>query len=413
MDMGDNYMKVRDVLSWPIKSIFWPPDLVARQLGSVIYFKYLVGWKGFAPWLFRHSMESLPIAAGAIGMGCIGYPNHPAWEVTNACNLNCIHCHARSDKPPKDELTTYEAKRLIDEFASIDEFRMLVYTGGEPLVRGDIFDLLHHSKKAGLANVIATNGTLITEDMAFRLKDAGVVAAAVSLDSPRKDVHNYIRQNDKAYELAMRGISALKNAGIALQINVTAMKYNFDDLGELIDIADGMGSAIMLMYQLVPVGRGNSIEDASLKAEDNERLLKLLKEKQADISTVVEPVAGPQYWPYLMESKGLTNGAWLSMAEKVFHGCAAGRGFVYVKANGDVWPCPFVEVKAGNVREDSFARIWRDSKVFRDLRNREQTLKGNCGECKYRTICGGCRGRAMAYTGDYLAEDPSCFLSRE
>jgi len=114
-----------------------------------------------------------------------------------------------------------------------------------------------------------------------------------------------------------------------------------------------------------------------------------------------------------MESKGLTNGAWLSMAEKVFHGCAAGRGFVYVKANGDVWPCPFVEVKAGNVREDSFARIWRDSKVFRDLRNREQTLKGNCGECKYRTICGGCRGRAMAYTGDYLAEDPSCFLSRE
>jgi radical SAM protein with 4Fe4S-binding SPASM domain len=111
-----------------------------------------------------------------------------------------------------------------------------------------------------------------------------------------------------------------------------------------------------------------------------------------------------------MESKGLKNGLWMKMARSVFHGCAAGRGFVYIKANGDVWPCPFVEINAGNVRDKSFDEIWRTSSVFLTLRDRENTLKGKCGECSYRSICGGCRGRAMASSGDYLSEDPSCFI---
>ncbi|PIQ44673.1 MAG: hypothetical protein COW04_11725 [Deltaproteobacteria bacterium CG12_big_fil_rev_8_21_14_0_65_43_10] len=166
----------------------------------------------------------------------------------------------------------------------------------------------------------------------------------------------------------------------------------------------------MLMYQLVPVGRGSAIEEATLNLNENERLLKSLARKQKDVSTIIEPVAGPQYWPYLMEQRGKSDGAWLRLAKQVFHGCAAGRGFVYIKANGDVWPCPFVEINAGNVRETSFQKIWRESEVFVNLRKRDNTLKGKCGECKYRTICGGCRGRALAYHGDYLAEDPSCFL---
>jgi radical SAM protein with 4Fe4S-binding SPASM domain len=330
--------------------------------------------------------------------------------VTAACNLRCIHCHVASSKPAKDELTTDEAKRFIDDLARVNEFRMLVYTGGEPLVRPDLLELLHHSRKAGLTNVIATNGTLITEEVAFKLKEAGVVGAAVSLDSSQSAIHNYIRQNDHAFELAMRGIRAVKKAGILLQINVTAMEYNFSDLDELIELADSEGSGIMLMYQLVPVGRGSAIEKASLKVNENERLLKSLARKQKDVSTIIEPVAGPQYWPYLMEQRSKSNGIWLKLARQVFHGCAAGRGFAYIKANGDVWPCPFVEVNAGNVRETPFRKIWRESEVFVNLRNREDTLKGRCRECQYRTICGGCRGRALAYHGDYLAEDPSCFL---
>ena len=383
---------------------------MAKQLTSVLYFKNLVGWNKFPDWLLKHSFKSLPVAAGSIGMGCIGFPAHPAWEVTAACNLRCIHCHVASSKPAKDELTTDEAKRFIDDLAGLEEFRMLVYTGGEPLMRPDLLELLCHSRKAGLTNVIATNGTLITEEVAFKLRDAGVVGAAVSLDSSQRAIHNYIRTNDNAFELAMRGIQAVKKAGILLQINVTAMGYNFSGLDELIDLADGEGSGIMLMYQLVPVGRGSAIEEAALDVNENERLLKSLARKQKNVSTIIEPVAGPQYWPYLMEQRGKSNGIWLKLARQVFHGCTAGRGFVYIKANGDIWPCPFVAINAGNVRETSFQKIWRESEVFANLRNREDTLKGNCGECKYRTICGGCRGRALAYYEDYLAEDPSCFL---
>lgn len=403
-------MQRPSIFNWPLRSIVWPPNLLAKQLASVLYFNHLVGWKKFPAWLLKHSFKSLPVAAGSIGMGCIGFPAHPAWEVTAACNLRCIHCHAASSKRSKDELTTDEAKRFIDDIAGVEEFRMLVYTGGEPLVRPDLLALLYHSKKAGLTNVIATNGTLITEEVAFRLREAGVVGAAVSLDSAQSTIHNYIRRDDDAFDLALRGIRALKKAGILLQINATAMDYNFSGLDELIELADREGTGIMLMYQLVPVGRGSTIEGASLDVNENERLLKSLARKQKSISTIIEPVAGPQYWPYLMEQRGKSNGVWLKLANQVFHGCAAGRGFVYIKANGDVWPCPFVETNAGNVRERSFQEIWRQSEVFVNLRNREHTLKGRCGECNYRTVCGGCRGRAQAADGDYLAEDPSCFI---
>ena len=399
------------IFNWPLKSILWPPTLIAKQITSVLYFNNLVGWNKFPNWLRKHSFRSLPVAAGSIGMGCIGYPAHPAWEVTSACNLSCVHCHVARSKPANNELTTDEAKRFIDDLARVNEFRMLVYTGGEPLMRPDLPELLYHSRKAGLTNVIATNGTLITEEVAFKLREAGVVGAAVSLDSSQRSIHNYVRRNDNGFDLAMRGIQALKKAGILLQINVTAMEYNFSSLDKIIELADREGSGIMLMYQLVPVGRGCAIEEAALNVNENERLLKSLARKQKNVSTIIEPVAGPQYWPYLMEQHGKSNGIRLKLAEQVFHGCAAGRGFVYIKANGDVWPCPFVEINAGNVREASFQKIWQQAEVFVHLRNRGNTLKGKCGECKYRTICGGCRGRALAYHGDYLAEDPSCFLN--
>lgn len=379
-------------------------------MGSVLYLTHLLQWQKFPSWLLRHSLRSLPVAAGSLGMGCIGFPAHPAWEVTAACNLRCIHCHAASSKPAREELTTDEGKRLIDELAGIDEFRMLVYTGGEPLVRPDLLELLHYSRKAGLTNVIATNATLINEEVAFRLREAGVVGAAVSLDSAQSAIHNHIRGNSHAFELAMQGIHALKKADIFLQINVTAMEYNFSSLEELIELADQEEAGIMLMYQLVPVGRGSSIEEATLDVDQNEKLLKFLARKQSQVSTIIEPVAGPQYWPYLMERRAKSNGLWFKFAQQVFHGCAAGRGFVYIKANGDVWPCPFVEINAGNVKVRSFRSIWHQHEVFINLRRREHTLKGECGRCKYRTICGGCRGRAFVYHGDYLAEDPSCFL---
>ena len=393
-----------------VRSFYNPPSLLFWQLGSTLLMGYLNRWHHFPGWLIKHGFSSMPVANGAWGMGCIGYPGHPVWEVTGACNLRCIHCHATSGLAASDELTTDEGKRLIDQLAAQSEFRTLIYTGGEPLVRPDIFELLRHSQKAGLANIIATNGTLIDEEMAFRLKDHGVVCNAISFDAARSSVHDMVRNKPGSFDLAQRAVEATKKAGILLQINTTAMEYNMPYLPELIDFADSTGAGIMLMYQLVAVGRGEKIEKATLKKSANRYLSELISQKQKTAKTIIEPVAGPQYWPYLLEKRGINGGPALKFAEKVFHGCAAARGFVYIKANGDIWPCPFVEVSGGNIRKKSFFEIYRKSKLFEDLRHREENLGGLCGECQYKKVCGGCRGRAHAYSGDYLAEDPRCFV---
>jgi radical SAM protein with 4Fe4S-binding SPASM domain len=394
-----------------VKPFYNPPTLLLRQTASVLAFGALIGWKHLPRWLMREGLKSIPVSAGAIGMGCIGFPAHPAWEVTSACNLTCIHCHAAGGKPSPDELNTQEAKNFIEDLSQVDEFRMLVYTGGEPTVRPDLMDLLDHSKKVGFRNVIATNATIIDDNMARELRRNGVVGAAVSLDAASEATHNFVRNSPRAFEAAMRGIKAIRKAGMLLQINVTAMDYNFDFLSEIIDMADDFGTSIMLMYQLVPVGRGESIEEASLDLDENRRMLTFLKDKQRSAHVIVEPVAGPQYWPHLLESRGIRGAIPLRLAEQVFYGCAAGRGFVYIKPNGDIWPCPFVPVTCGNITEKSFSDIWTQSEVINSLRHRETQLKGKCGDCRYSTICGGCRGRAMAASGgDYLAEDPSCFI---
>jgi radical SAM protein with 4Fe4S-binding SPASM domain len=394
-----------------VKPFYNPPSLLFRQMGSVLLMGHLNRWRHFPGWLIRHGFPSIPVANGSLGMGCIGYPGHPAWEVTGACNLKCIHCHAVSGKAASNELTTNEGKRLIDMLAAISEFRTLIFTGGEPLVRPDIFTLLRYTQQAGLANIIATNGTLIDEEMAFKLKDHGVVCNAISIDAANPDIHDMVRNKSGAFDLALKAIEATKKAGILLQINTTAMEYNMPHLPELIDFADGCGAGIMLMYQLVAVGRGEKIEKATLKKSANKYLSELIADKQKIAKTIIEPVAGPQYWSYILEKNGIRDGAMLKLAGKVFHGCAAGRGFVYIKANGDVWPCPFVEINAGNIRDTSFQQIYAQAPVFQNLRRREVRLKGICGECNYKTVCGGCRGRALAYSGDYLAEDPRCFVN--
>ena len=386
--------------------------MIFRQVAGVSLFNSLVGWKKAGRWFAKHSIKALPVAAGAIGMGCIGYPNHPVFEITNRCNLNCIHCHTNGGNDEDGELSTEEVKKVIDDLSNISIFRMLVFTGGEPLVRKDIFEILEYSKKRGFVNTIATNGTLITESIARELKGAGVAGVAVSLDSAVPEIHNKIRQNNKAYELALRGINAVKKAGILLQINTTAMEYNFDNLGDLIKLADSFDAGIMLMYQLVPVGRGCAIKDASLDLNTNEKLVRHISEQQKEVATLVESVAAPQYWVYLLEKNCKNRGFTLKLSKKVFHGCTAGRGMVYIKPNGAVWSCPFVEIEAGNVRNTPVDVIWRESELFKNLRNRENLLKGKCGNCEYNMICGGCRGRAYALTGDYLEEDRFCFIKK-
>jgi len=343
-------------------------------------------------------------------MGCIGFPSHPVWEMTTACNLRCIHCHASGGKPADDELTTEEGKRLLDELSSISEFRMMAFTGGEPLMRKDLFELLAYSQALGFTNTIATNATLIDDDVALCMKRRGIVIAAVSLDGLDATTHDYVRGHPGTFEATLRGIRALHRAGILLHINITAMEYNVDQIEPMMDLVEELDTGILLMYQLVPVGRGRGIEDAALDLGANERLIRFIAQAQRSAQAIIEPVAGPQYWPFLLQRAGIESGPLLSLAETVFHGCSAGRGFVYVKPNGEVWPCPFIEISCGNVRQTPFSEIWATAPLFQDLRAREDRLEGRCGDCTYKKLCGGCRGRSWATTGNHMAEDPSCFI---
>ncbi len=383
---------------------------LARQFGAALLLKKTTGWRYFMPWLASGALRSIPVAGGAVGMGCIGYGRHPVWEVTEACNLRCAHCHATSSEPSPGELTTAEGKRLIRQVIELRYMQMLVYTGGEPLMRPDLDELLAFSRDEGLVNVIATNGTLIDDARARELKRLGVRGVAVSLDSTDPAVHNRIRRNPRAFELALRGIEACKRAGMVVQLNYTAMKPNLHTLEDVIAFAHEIRADIMLCYQLVPMGRGSAIADWALSAEENRALVETVKRMQRDVFTIVEPVAAPQYWASLLgrDREGVRTPA----RPTFFHGCAAGWGLVYVKPDGEVWPCPFVPVSGGNVREKRLVEIVTRSKVFRDLSDRNN-LKGKCGECANRFICGGCRGKAYAETGDYLAEDPTCYLHHE
>lgn len=378
-----------------------------RQFASSLLLMKTTKWRHFPLWLTKNAWHSIPVAGGAVGMGCIGFGTHAVWEVTEACNLRCRHCHATSSTASPDELDTKEGFRLLDQIAALKGFQMLAYSGGEPLVRRDIDDLLAYGKKVGLVNVIATNGTLIDYPRAKELKKLGVKGIAVSFDSTDPEIHNAIRQNPTAYDRAIRGIEAARRAGMVVQLNYTAMKENLETLPEVVKFAHHIQAAIMLCYQLVPMGRGSTIASSALSPEDNKHLMNTVRKLQKDAVTIVEPVAGPQYWSHLL---GRDNKDPKSVIRKhPFHGCAAGWGLIYVKPNGDVWPCPFVPVSGGNIRNKSLSEIHKKSDIFVNLADRDK-LKGKCGECENRNICGGCRGKAYAASGDALGEDPTCYI---
>lgn len=384
--------------------------MIARQAMSAVLVGTLTRWRKLPRWFVDYGFKCLPGAGGSKGMGCIGFPDHPVWEMTTACNLNCVHCHTAGGEPRSNELTTAEAKLLLDELAQVENFRMMAFTGGEPLVRPDLFELLAYSRALGFSNTIATNATLIDDKVAQRLRDYSVVIAAVSLDGFTAETHDKIRGLPGSFEKAVQGMRALTRAGIILHVNITAMEYNVAQMERLMDLVDDLKTGILLIYQLVPVGRGRVIENAVLDKDANKWLINFMTRAQRGTNAIMEPVAGPQYWSSLLKQARISWGMPLRLAEKLFHGCSAGRGFIYIKPDGAVWPCPFIEVSCGNIRENSFKKIWTESDILNRLRNREWLLKGQCGECEYRRLCGGCRGRAWAATGDYLAEDPCCFI---
>jgi putative heme d1 biosynthesis radical SAM protein NirJ2 len=324
-----------------------------------------------------------------------------SWNTTRACNLSCVHCYRDAGAAETGELTTAKGKKLLEEIARAG-FKIMVFSGGEPLIRPDIYDLIGHARKLGLRPVLGTNGILITPETAARLKEAGAACAGISLDSRDKTKHDWFRGYEGAWEETMKGIAACREAGLPFQLHTTVMNWNEDEVTAITDLAVELGAVAHHIFFLVPTGRGKDIAETTLKTQQYEALLERILAKQAEVPIELKPTCAPQFMR-IARQKGIPM--------RFTKGCLAGTTYCVILPNGDVHPCPYLPLKAGNVREAPFDAIWRDSALFDELRH--QPLKGGCGRCGYGDICGGCRARAYYYSdGDYLAEEPWCACGR-
>ena len=336
-------------------------------------------------------------------------PRLIAWELTNACNLACIHCRASAIKDPApDELSTAEAKHFVDEL--LEYKPIIILTGGEPLLRSDVYDIAKYASGHGLRVVLATNGTLLTPDIAKKLKDVGIQRVSISIDGSTKETHDIFRGETGAFEAALFGIDILKNAGISFQINTTITKRNLTEIPNIYELALELGASALHIFLLVPTGRGEEIESEEIPSEEYERVLNWFYDKSKTSRIQLKATCAPHYFRIMRQRAKIerikitreTHGL-----EAMTKGCLGGSGFCFVSSKGDVYPCGYLPALAGNIRQKPFKMIWEKSKVFNDLRDMGK-LKGKCGECEYRAVCGGCRARAYAYTGDYLEEEPYC-----
>lgn len=328
--------------------------------------------------------------------------NHISWNVTKKCNLYCKHCYRESspDEVTEGELSTQEGLRLLDDIkkAGLD---IIVFSGGEPLMRPDIFQLIQYATSIGLTPLMGTNGTLITEDVARRLKESGLNAIAISVDSLDPEVHDNFRGSEKALYRAMTGIRNCIDADLKVQVNCTITKYNKDQIDTIMEYANESGAVSCHMLFLVDVGRGKNIDATQLsKAEYKSTINKIIDNK---LDVRVKPTCAPQYKVEAMFKDIPTVGG---------RGCIAGISYCSILPNGDVHICPYTPVKVDSIRERAFDDIWANNEVFNKLRDFTQ-YKGKCGSCMHIDICGGCRARAFSATGDWLEEDPYCLLDLE
>lgn len=340
-------------------------------------------------------------------------PKLIAWEFTKSCNLSCAHCRGSStSKMDKDELSTGESKRFIDEIANFGK-PILILSGGEPLVRSDIFEIASYGTHKGLRVVMATNGTMVTSNIAEKLKQSGIQRVSISIDGATTRTHDEFRGMPGAFEGALNGIEIFKNTGIGIQINTTITKRNIKEIPDIFEFAKNIGSDALHIFMLVPTGRGKEIEEDEIPPEEYEEILNWFYEKQKSSPIQLKATCAPHYFRIALqraqkegENPPFKNEGYNAMTR----GCLGGTGFCFVSSKGEVHPCGYLPALAGNIRNEKFEEIWNYSKVFNDLRDVTK-LKGKCGICEYKNICGGCRARAYAGTGDYMDEEPYCIYN--
>lgn len=316
-----------------------------------------------------------------------------------------MHCRANAiNKFDSEELSTPEAFLLLDELAKVG-YPTLILTGGEPLLRKDIFKIASYGITKGFKVVMAPNGTLITYKIAKQIKEVGIKRISVSLDGATAKIHDDIRKVSGAFDGAIKGIEQAKMAGLEFQINTTVTKQNYTQSNDIIDLATKLGAVGCHFFFLVPTGRAKKMAGKELIGTEYEDVLNQLYEESKKRSIEIRAICAPHYFRIRQQNK-------YQYEELTTKGCLAGTTFCFISYKGDVFPCGYLDVNCGNIKRQSFKDIWANSQVFNDLRDISR-YRGKCGRCEYLKICGGCRARAFAKTGDYLEEEPNCIYEPE
>ncbi len=331
------------------------------------------------------------------------------WEVTRACALHCLHCRAEAQyhRDPR-ELSTEEGKQLIDQIADMGS-PLLVFTGGDPLMREDIFELMEYAIKKGIRTSMTPSATpKVTKEAMKKSQDLGLSRWAFSLDGSTAEIHDHFRGTKGSYDLTLRALQYLKELNMPIQINTTVSRYNFNDLENIVKLIEEFGAELWSVFFLVPTGRGQMTDMISPVQHD--QVFDWLSDLGTKVPFDIKTTAAPHYRRFIMEKH---QGSDINNVPKLkdhigrASGINDGKGFVFISHIGEVYPSGFLPVYAGSVRETPLAEIYRNSPIFQDLRNPDK-YKGKCGFCEYRYSCGGSRARAYAVTGNYLESDPFC-----
>lgn len=333
------------------------------------------------------------------------------WELTKRCNLTCIHCRAEaSDTDYSGELTIEQIKSVLDDIVKVSR-PILVLTGGEPLYRTDIFDIARLAAAKGCITALATNGTLIDEKIASEIKASGIRRVSISIDGHDARTHDGFRGLPGSFEAALNGAELLKKTGVSFQFNSTITKRNAEQIEDIMDFALKSGAAALHIFMLVPVGCGAEIaESEMLSGEKYEEVLNWFYDRSKNVNLEFKATCAPHYYRVIRQ-RAAEEGRRLSIETDgmaaMTRGCLAGSGVCFISHRGDVQPCGYLPLTAGNIMEIPFEKIWNESELFLSLRD-PNLLTGKCGRCGYRAVCGGCRARAFYDTGCCLDEEPYC-----
>ena len=333
-----------------------------------------------------------------------------AWEVTRSCNLACKHCRAEAHPEPYEgELSTAEAKALIDTFPEVGS-PIIIFTGGDPMMRPDIYELAGYARGKGLRCVMSPNGTLITPESARKIRECGIMRCSISIDEADAARHDAFRCVPGAFDASMRGIECLKREGVEFQINTTVTKSNLAHFKDIFHLCERIGAAAWHIFLLVPTGRGAEIMNEVISAEEYEDVLHWFYDFRKTTSMHLKATCAPHYYR-IMRQKAKDEGIAVDMQhfgmDAMTRGCLGGTGFCFISHVGQLQPCGYLTLDCGNVRQTPFPELWKHTPWFLKFRD-QSAYEGKCGRCEYHKVCGGCRARASSMSGNPMAEEPLC-----